>query len=98
MLVNLHQLRESRLFASHAGAALVVAAILVLLFGLVFVPLQFPVPDASPVGFVQVGGERVGNSQAVAWELYRTYLLPFEIVSLFLLVAMIGAVVLGRRQ
>jgi len=39
----------------------------------------------------------VGNSQAVAWGLYRDYLLPFEIASVFLLVAMIGAVVLGKR-
>ncbi len=43
-------------------------------------------------------GEALGNSQAVAWSLYRDYLLPFEIASVFLLVAMIGAVVLGRRQ
>jgi NADH-quinone oxidoreductase subunit J len=40
----------------------------------------------------------VGNTQAVAWVLYRDQLLPFEIASLFLLVAMIGAVVLGRRD
>lgn len=38
-----------------------------------------------------------GNSQAVAWRLYRDYLLPFEVASIFLLVAMIGAVVLGKR-
>ena len=38
-----------------------------------------------------------GNSQAVAWGLYRDYLLPFEVASVFLLVAMIGAVVLGKR-
>jgi NADH-quinone oxidoreductase subunit J len=41
--------------------------------------------------------EVAGNSQAVAWSLYRDYLLPFEIASVFLLVAMIGAVVLGKR-
>ena len=39
----------------------------------------------------------IGNSQAVAWSLYRDYLLPFEVASVFLLVAMIGAVVLGKR-
>jgi NADH-quinone oxidoreductase subunit J len=39
----------------------------------------------------------LGNSQAIAWQLYREYLLPFEIASVFLLVAMIGAVVLGRE-
>ncbi len=41
--------------------------------------------------------EVAGNSQAVAWRLYRDYLLPFEVASIFLLVAMIGAVVLGKR-
>ena len=41
--------------------------------------------------------ESFGNTQAVAAELYTKYLLPFEIASIFLLVAMIGAVVLGRR-
>jgi NADH-quinone oxidoreductase subunit J len=39
-----------------------------------------------------------GNSQAVAWGLYRDYLVPFEVASIFLLVAMIGAVVLGKRS
>lgn len=38
-----------------------------------------------------------GNSQAVAWTLYRDWLLPFEVASVLLLVAMIGAVVLGKR-
>lgn len=41
--------------------------------------------------------EVLGNSQAVGWLLYREYFLPFEIASVFLLVAMIGAVVLGKR-
>jgi NADH-quinone oxidoreductase subunit J len=39
-----------------------------------------------------------GNSEAVAMLLYRDYLVPFEIASLFLLVAMIGAIVIGKRE
>jgi NADH-quinone oxidoreductase subunit J len=39
-----------------------------------------------------------GNSEAVAMVLYREYLVPFEIASLFLLVAMIGAIVIGKRE
>jgi NADH-quinone oxidoreductase subunit J len=39
-----------------------------------------------------------GNSEAVADVLYKTYLVPFEIASLFLLVAMIGAIVIGKRE
>src|SRR5437899_9947660 len=39
-----------------------------------------------------------GNSEAVAMVLYREYLVPFEIASVFLLVAMIGAIVIGKRE
>jgi NADH-quinone oxidoreductase subunit J len=38
------------------------------------------------------------NSEAVAMALYTKYLVPFEVVSLFLLVAMIGAIVIGKRE
>ncbi|MFZ2490180.1 MAG: NADH-quinone oxidoreductase subunit J [Thermoanaerobaculia bacterium] len=38
------------------------------------------------------------NSEVVAMQLYREYLVPFEVVSLFLLVAMIGAIVIGKRE
>ena len=44
-----------------------------------------------------MNGKLAGNTEAVAWVLYRDYLLPFEVASIFLLVAMIGAVVLGKR-
>jgi NADH-quinone oxidoreductase subunit J len=52
--------------------------------------------DGKPVT-TSVTEKVAGNSQAVAWGLYRDYLLPFEVASVFLLVAMIGAVVLGKR-
>jgi NADH-quinone oxidoreductase subunit J len=38
------------------------------------------------------------NAEAVADALYTTYLVPFEVASLFLLVAMIGAIVIGKRE
>ncbi|HEX7421972.1 MAG TPA: NADH-quinone oxidoreductase subunit J [Thermoanaerobaculia bacterium] len=40
----------------------------------------------------------VGNSEAVGMALYTDYLVPFEVASLFLLVAMIGAIVIGKRD
>jgi NADH:ubiquinone oxidoreductase subunit 6 (subunit J) len=70
----------------------------------VFFQAQFGEPFTQRemfMSFVDQQGqlhEQVGNSQAVAWALYTRNLLPFEIASIFLLVAMIGAVVLGRRQ
>ncbi|HUP50779.1 MAG TPA: NADH-quinone oxidoreductase subunit J [Thermoanaerobaculia bacterium] len=39
-----------------------------------------------------------GNSEAIGMVLYRDYLVPFEVASLFLLVAMIGAIVIGKRE
>ena len=44
------------------------------------------------------GVRTIGNSEAVGMTLYRDYLVPFEVASLFLLVAMIGAIVIGKRE
>jgi NADH-quinone oxidoreductase subunit J len=41
---------------------------------------------------------KAGNVQTVGGQLFTTFLLPFEITSLLLLVAAIGAVYLTRRQ
>lgn len=47
----------------------------------------------------RVGRKRIiGNSEAIGMVLYTDYLVPFEVVSLFLLVAMIGAIVIGKRE
>jgi NADH-quinone oxidoreductase subunit J len=42
--------------------------------------------------------EEMGNTVVVAKELFTRYLLPFEIASILLLVAMIGAVILSKRR
>jgi NADH-quinone oxidoreductase subunit J len=39
-----------------------------------------------------------GNLQAVGTAIFQDYLLPFEIASVLLLVAMIGAIVLARQK
>jgi len=39
----------------------------------------------------------VGNTEGIGVVLYSTYLLPFEVASLILLVAMIGAVILTKK-
>ena len=53
-------------------------------------PATAPVPGAAmPV---------TGNTEQVGWLLYTSYLIPFEIASMLLLVAMIGAIVLAKRE
>jgi len=53
---------------------------------------------ADAAALHQVQGLPLGNTEAVGWNLYRDYLLPFEVVSIVLLVAMIGAIVMGRKE
>jgi NADH-quinone oxidoreductase subunit J len=42
--------------------------------------------------------EHLGNTEAIGDVLYTTYLFPFEVASLILLVAMIGAILLAKRE
>ena len=98
MLVNLHRLREVEIFGVQWPLAAVVGVLFVALIGFVAWGVPFGPANPIPEIMVNVDGEPLGNAQAVAWLLYRDYLLPFEIASLFLLVAMIGAVVLARKE
>jgi NADH-quinone oxidoreductase subunit J len=51
---------------------------------------------ARPVGRA---AETVGgNVQQVGWLLYTDYLIPFEVASMLLLVAMVGAIILAKRE
>jgi len=52
-------------------------------------PTATAVAQAMPVS---------GNTEEVGWLLYTSYLIPFEIASMLLLVAMIGAIVLAKRE
>jgi NADH-quinone oxidoreductase subunit J len=54
--------------------------------------------DGGAAAMTAVEGEALGNTEAVGWILYMKYLVPFEVVSVVLLVAMIGAIVFGRRD
>ena len=39
-----------------------------------------------------------GNLQQIGWAIYRDYLLPFEIASILLLVAVVGSVVMAKKR
>ena len=52
--------------------------------------------EATPVR--EVIGERTQNTELVGAALFTDYLLPFEIASVLLLVAMVGAVVLAKKD
>jgi NADH-quinone oxidoreductase subunit J len=80
-----------------AGVAAVLGA--GLLFQLRALPRTAP-PDAIqlPAGSLEAIQHQQGVVGAVAAPLFDTYLVPFEITSLLLLAAVVGAVVLAKRK
>jgi NADH-quinone oxidoreductase subunit J len=93
MLVNLDEAAKERQFSRHWTIALVCAG--VLLLELVF----FISKGEQAFYFAEPsGGSLQPNTQLIAMALYRDYMLPFELASLLLLVAMIGAVVMAKKD
>lgn len=94
MLVNLKRPPEAYQDPNRrAKVGLVLAAALLVELGAItaftYVRPTPPVAAALPVQ---------GNTEQVGWLLYTSYLIPFEIASMLLLVAMIGAIVLAKRE
>jgi NADH-quinone oxidoreductase subunit J len=90
MLLNLQVEERSSaatpMVAIAAIGGLGIAGLVIL--GIVRTPLGAPVPVHA--GF--------GGTEALAERLFTVYLLPFELTSLLLLVAIVGAVAVGRKR
>jgi NADH-quinone oxidoreductase subunit J len=69
------------------------AAVLIELGAIAAYASAYPAAPITP-DTLQMGG----NTEQVGWLLYTSYLIPFEIASMLLLVAMIGAIVLAKRE
>jgi NADH-quinone oxidoreductase subunit J len=107
MLINVRSLPSEKILERLWKGGL---AIGLMLFALLFTvarnsDLAVPVDDPQsmqrtvPVATdASKTGEIVGNSEAIGMLLYRQYLVPFEVASIFLLVAMIGAIIIGKRE
>ena len=59
--------------------------------------LVFLVIDAFKGGWVDVQHAPVGSAQGDGVALFRSWVLPFEVVSVLLLAALVGAIVLVRK-
>ena len=92
MLVNLDQ--AARQAAFHRGWLLGLAAVVVLVAELGYLYLGRPVAGFPRLPVVQ----NIGNTEMVGNSLYQNYMLPFEIASILLLVAMVGAVVMAKKR
>jgi NADH-quinone oxidoreductase subunit J len=97
MLVNLDEQAKERQFNGQWWIALVCVAVVaaqVFYFlhkGAAGFQLAKPVAEAA-------AGAGKGNTELIADALFSEYLLPFEIASLLLLVAVVGAVVMAKKR
>lgn len=82
----------------YPAVALVLIALGFLTYSLARVAVATPAsPSGSPLG--QVGEANVFGSVAdFGHALFTTYLLPFEVTSILILIAIVGAIVLARKE
>jgi NADH-quinone oxidoreductase subunit J len=83
--------------AAGTGVGVALAALLLLQLS-VLRHLEPPAAIALPAGAMAAQQVQQGLVGAVARPLFEAYLVPFEITSLLLLAAIVGAVVLAKRK
>jgi NADH-quinone oxidoreductase subunit J len=95
MLVNLKRPPEAHKDRRRRGRLGVICALIVLA-ELIAVAVYKYVSPAAGLPPVRTMGPN--NVAIVGMALYQDYLVPFELASMLLLVAMVGAIVLARRE
>jgi NADH-quinone oxidoreductase subunit J len=92
MLLNAGTERKTtrHLWVQYAGAPL-----LAILVAIAFYIIQRALPPTPGVRF---GAFTHGNAFEIGMKLFQDYLLPFEVTSILILVALIGAIVLARKE
>jgi NADH-quinone oxidoreductase subunit J len=98
MLVNLkrppedHSAPQRRAWTGFALSGLVLAQLAaILLWG-------YAAPGAVSFDTAQRSDLALNNVERVGMLLYTDYLIPFEVASMLLLVAMVGAIILAKRE
>jgi NADH-quinone oxidoreductase subunit J len=92
MLVNLERSMKEERFNQQWHVALMAAGALAAMFFVVFKGAQ----SVFPQRVLQFPENQ--NTQQLALLLYGKYLLPFELASVLLLVAMVGAVIMAKKK
>jgi NADH-quinone oxidoreductase subunit J len=93
MLLNAgaeEKLRGRSFIAQLIGIPAILALAAIMIF---FAQRGFP-----DMGKIKFGDFRGGSAQSVGTALFTDYLLPFEVTSVLILIAILGAVVLARKE
>jgi len=92
MLLNLG--REEKLkekFSIRKWIAILFGVVLLIQFGIIFLSTTFR-------GNVPFKSTNIGTVEKIGQELFTNYLFPFEAISLLLLAAIVGSVILAKRD
>src|SRR6476659_1027575 len=98
MLVNLQRSPDAsprRRRQSSAGFALAAVMLAEISAILVFSAAR---PAGAAAAVTAPAQAAMGNTQVIGMMLYSDYLVPFEVASMLLLVAMVGAIILARKE
>jgi NADH-quinone oxidoreductase subunit J len=96
MLVNLKRPPEAHKDPRRrSGLGFALAAIVLVQVGAIAV---WGARSARPPAAAAPAVPALGNTEQIGWLLYTDYLIPFEVASILLLVAMIGAIVLTKKE
>jgi len=96
MILNLRGTEDLGEKSPPLNVALKYILSILLLIELVFV-IKAGFYSGTPGGVMTTGAERFGSVETVATTLFTTYLYPFELTSVLLLAAIVGAVVMAKR-
>jgi len=95
MLLNVKKEEAEKRFQKQGALSLIIGIIFLTFFLLLLSKISvIPSPGEYTVKLIQ----SEGSIMTIGKVLYTEYLLPFEVASLILLVAIIGAVVLAKRK
>jgi NADH-quinone oxidoreductase subunit J len=92
MLLGAERLSSGPVLPWQRPVAFVLGAILLVEVGFV---IFF---SAAPAVQVEAASASFGSPAAIGEMLFNTYLLPFEVISILLLAAMVGAIVLTKKR
>ena len=99
MLVNLNELkRVEYLHRQWLPAVLLVCVLLAELGFMMWAGTQGSEPPPPAQISAALRAVNGGNIETIGMTLYTDYILPFEVVSMLLLVAMIGAIYLAKKR
>jgi NADH-quinone oxidoreductase subunit J len=96
MLVNLDQAAKERQFNRQWPVALIAVALVGAQIGYFVWKGKDAFKIAEPV--TAAGSAALGNTEMIANSLFSEYLLPFELASVLLLVAVVGSVVMAKKR